>query len=112
MSAPTSSDMKKLVRLGRYLVGKPRAVALFPWQEARAAQDVFTDANWAGCKASRKSTSGGVLYYLGANILHYSRTQATIATSSAEAELGALLQLLHKAWGYTPWQATSDLPGG
>ena len=42
MSAPTAGDMKKLVRLGRYLVGKPRAVALYPWQAARAVQDVFT----------------------------------------------------------------------
>ena len=61
MSAPTAGDLKKLKRLGRYFLGKPRAVALYPWQATRAVQDVFTDANWAGCKASRKSTSGGAI---------------------------------------------------
>ena len=58
MSAPTAGDTKKLVRLGRYFVGKPRAVALYPWQAARAVQDVFTDANGAGCKASEKHIRG------------------------------------------------------
>ena len=61
ISAPTKGDMKKLVRLGRYLVGRPRAVTLHPWQAARVVQDVLTDASWAWCKASRKSTSGGAM---------------------------------------------------
>ena len=68
MSAPTAGDLKKLKRLGRYLVGKPRAVALFPWQAGMAVQDVYTDANWAGCKDSRKSTSGGAIM-LGSHVV-------------------------------------------
>ena len=75
MSAPTNGDLKKLKRLGRYLVGKPRAVALFPWQATRAVLDVFSDANWAGCKASRKSTSGGAVL-LGSHVVRtWSKTQ-------------------------------------
>ena len=85
MSAPTKGDMKKLVRLGRYLVGKPRAVALYPWQAARAVQDVFTDANWAGCKASRKSTSGGAML-LGSHVV---RTWSRPRTRSHRAALRA-----------------------
>jgi hypothetical protein len=91
--------MKKLTRLGRYLVGKPRAVALFPWQETRPAQDVFTDANWAGCKASRKSTSGGAIL-LGSHVVRtWSKTQNTIAQSSAESELLAIVRAATEALG-------------
>ena len=100
MSAPTAGDMKKFVRLGRYLVGKPRAVALYPWQAARAVQDVFTDANWAGCKASRKSTSGGAML-LGSHVVRtWSKTQNTIAQSSAESELLAIVKAatLRSVW--------------
>ena len=99
MSAPTAGDMKKLMRLGRYLVGKPRAVALFPWQATRAVQDVFTDANWAGCKASRKSTSGGAIL-LGSHVVRtWSKTQNTIAQSSAESELLAIVKAATEALG-------------
>ena len=84
--------MKKLVRLPRYLVGKPRAVALYPWQAARAVQDVFTDANRAGCKASRKSTSGGAIL-LGSHVVRtWSKTQSMIAQSSAESEVLAIVR--------------------
>ena len=38
----------------------------------------------------QKSTSGGVLKLWGCAVHHYSRTQQTIATSSAEAELYAI----------------------
>ena len=49
--------------------------------------DVFTDSDWAGCRKSRKSTSGGATM-VGQNCLKiWSKTQAIIAKSSAEAEL-------------------------
>eukprot|EP00971_Amphidinium_carterae_P181374 3598257-Amphidinium_carterae.1 len=44
------------------------------------------DSDWAGCPISRKSTTGVVCQLWGASIVHYSRTQATVAQSSAEAE--------------------------
>ena len=48
---------------------------------------VCSDANWAGCKESRKSTSGGCVKYGSHLIRFWSKTQATIAQSSAESEL-------------------------
>ena len=88
-----------LVRLGRYLVGKPRAVALYPWQAARAVHDLFTDANWAGCKASRKSTSGGAMQ-LGSHVVRtWPKTQNTIAQSSAESEHLAIVKAATEALG-------------
>ena len=61
MSDPDEESMVRLKRLGRYLRGKPRAVSRFVWQTCPRTQDVFSDANWAGCRASRKSTSGGAI---------------------------------------------------
>ena len=61
MSDPDEASYNKIVRLGRSLLGNPRAVSRFLYQEPIATQHVYTDANWAGCKSSRKSTSGGVV---------------------------------------------------
>eukprot|EP00971_Amphidinium_carterae_P271732 5391999-Amphidinium_carterae.1 len=50
----------------------------------------YSDSDWAGCAVIRKSTTGVLLQMYGCSIIHYSRTQSTIAQSSAEAELYAL----------------------
>ena len=52
--------------------------------------NVFVDSAWAGCPTTRKSTTGFVVTLLGTTINYRSRTQATIALSSAEAELYAI----------------------
>ena len=72
---------------------------MFPWQQATWIQDVFSDANWAGCKASRKSTSGGAVL-LGSHCLKtWSKTQGTIAQSSAESELLGIVKAASEALG-------------
>ena len=58
MSRPTESSWAALKRLCRYLVGLPRLVWLYRWQEV-STMDVYTDTDWAGCPRTRKSTSGG-----------------------------------------------------
>eukprot|EP00972_Heterocapsa_arctica_P009137 1344966-Heterocapsa_arctica.AAC.1 len=45
------------------------------------------DASWTSGAADRRSTSGGVVAYDGFHLLHWSRTQPTIAQSRCEAEL-------------------------
>ena len=52
--------------------------------------DIHVDADWAGCPSTRKSTTGFVIYILGTPVSFGSRTQATIALSSAESELYAI----------------------
>ena len=52
--------------------------------------NVYVDSDWAGCTHTRRSTSGVALFVLGVNILSHSRTQATVALSSGEAELYAI----------------------
>ena len=48
---------------------------------------IRTDADWAGCRRSRKSTSGGTISRGSHCIKAWSKTQAVIAKSSAESEL-------------------------
>jgi len=52
--------------------------------------NIYVDSDWAGCVETRKSTTGFSITFLGATISYASRTQATIALSSAEAELYAI----------------------
>ena len=99
MSDPDEASWDKLVRLGRYLRGRPRAVSRFEWQTCPRTQDVFSDANWAGCRSSRKSTSGGAIR-LGTHCVRtWSKTQNTIAQSSAESELLAIVRAATEALG-------------
>ena len=99
MSDPDENCFNRLKRLGRYLRGKPRAVSRFPWQTCPGTQDVFSDANWAGCRASRKSTSGGAIQLGAHTIRTWSKTQNTIAQSSAESELLAIVRAATEALG-------------
>ena len=61
MSNPSKGNWMQLKRLGRYLKGKPRLQQVFEWQEMPRAVKTYTDADWAGCKATRKSTTGGCI---------------------------------------------------
>ena len=90
MSRPRDGDWNLLKRIGRYLVGAPRYQQTFYWQNECEVIDTFTDSDWAGCRSTCRSTSGGAVK-IGFHCLKtWSATQATVALSSAEAELYAL----------------------
>jgi hypothetical protein len=61
MAAPKRLHHKKLKRLVRYLVGRPRIVSKFNWQAEEGEVAGYTDSDWAGCKETAKSTSGGAM---------------------------------------------------
>ena len=52
--------------------------------------EAYSDSDWAGCRDTRRSTSGGMIYFEGQVLTFWSRTQTTIALSSCEAELYAI----------------------
>ena len=87
VSKPTKRSWEALRRLVKFLVGKPRLVWRYQWEGQLDEVDGYSDSNWAGCKTSRKSTSGGAIMIGSHLIRSWSKTQATIAQSSAEAEL-------------------------
>ena len=99
MSSPTGKSWEKLVRVGKYLLRNPRMVLAFNWQEAESEFQVYSDANWAGCHKTRKSTSGGVVM-LGSHVIKtWSRNQSTVALSSAESEFNATIKAAAEGLG-------------
>ena len=99
MATPRSMDWARIARVARYLVGKPRYVQEFHWQELPSEVKVFTDSNWAGDRVTRKSTSGGTMFIGKHLVKSWSSTQAVIAISSGEAELYALVRGAAQAAG-------------
>ena len=92
MSAPEEGDWIILKRVGRYLVHSPRVVQMFRWQEMPTKIDTHVDSDWAGCRRTCRSTSGGAMS-LGMHMIKaWASTQATLALSSGEAELFALVK--------------------
>ena len=78
--------MAALKRLGRYLLGSPRVITKFEYQEEKKGIEAWTDTDYAGCMRTRKSTSGGILK-IGEHIIKsWSTTQSVISLSSGEAE--------------------------
>jgi len=92
MSCPTVKDFMKIKRVVRFLKGLGPVIWKYEWQEENEFGKivVFVDSDWAGCKKTRRSTTGGVIKS-GRHVLRtWSATQPTIATSSGEAELIAM----------------------
>ena len=91
MSAPSPQSWAKLKRIGRYLVGRTQAVWKFPWKKGPGSWRVTVDSDWAGDRATRRSTSGGIIR-LGEHCLKtWSSTQSSPALSSCEAEYYAMV---------------------
>ena len=57
MSSPTERDWSHLVRLGKFLNGRRRAVQVFEWQQDDRDMKVYAGSSFAGCKMTSKSTS-------------------------------------------------------
>ena len=57
MSGPGNLDWVALLRIARYLVGKPRLQYKFPWRN-QAELEVYADTDFAGCLDDRKPTLG------------------------------------------------------
>lgn len=73
--------------------------------------DAHSDANWAGCRRSRKSTSGGTIA-LGAHLIKaYSKTQAVVAKSSAESELYGIIRASTESLGVCTLLEDLGMPG-
>ena len=99
MSKPDNADLERMRRLARFLKGRPRSVTWYRYQEEPNTLEVFTDSDWAGCRVTRRSTSGGCAMAGTHFIKAWSKTQATRALSSAEAELYAVVKATSEGIG-------------
>ena len=92
MSIPRKGDWTRLKRLGRYFVGRPRLQQWSNWQSAPRGVNTYTNADWVGCRETRKSTAGGDIRLGNHTIKSWSKTQTLIALSSGMSELYATLK--------------------
>jgi hypothetical protein len=96
MHAPRDTHLVALKRILRYIRG---TLHLGLHLRPSSAEDlvVYSDADWAGCPDTRKSTSGYAVF-LGANLISWSsKRQATVSRSSAEAEYHAVANAVAEA---------------
>jgi hypothetical protein len=99
MRNPGQADLEALRRLARYLLDSPRVVYDFPWGASSEQLVVYADTDFAGCTATRRSTSGGCALWAGMLVKHWSTTQKAITLSSGEAELGGVVKAASEALG-------------
>jgi hypothetical protein len=89
MHDPRDSHLTAMKRILRYLRGTPN-YGLLLRRSGSTDLTVYTDANWAGCPDTRRSTSDYTVF-LGDNLVSWSaKRQTVISCSSAEAEYRAV----------------------
>lgn len=93
--SPNDSHWKAVKRIMRYLRGTAsRGVTL---GSGSAKLTGYSDADWGGDQATRRSTSGYIFMMGGGPVSWCSKRQATVALSSCEAEYIALTQATKEA---------------
>ena len=75
MAVPREGDNERLKRVARYLHGHPDHIQWYPVQDETNQMVLTTDADWATCKDSRRSNSGGTLQLGDHLIAAWSRVQ-------------------------------------
>ena len=83
---PNREGLEKIKRLARYLVKCPRWTIKFKYQQNTGSINAYVDTDFAGCRRTRRSTSGGLVMLGGHMVKSWSSNQAVIALSSGEAE--------------------------
>jgi hypothetical protein len=101
MAVPLVRHDKMLKRMARYLLDKPILVITFGAIDEAEFETIegFCDTDWAGCRHTRKSTSGGMLVIGNSVLKSWAKTQTVIATSSGEAEYYGLAKGSAEALG-------------
>jgi len=87
MAAPTVADWNSVKRILRYLKGTKGWGILY--SVGTGAFVSLSDADWAGCAKTRRSTTGVVTKLGSGAVTWASRKQQSVALSTTEAELVA-----------------------
>ena len=98
MHAPGQDHFTAVYRILRYLKGTPGQGLMFQ-KRAGTQVEVYTDADWAGNKADRRSISGYCTFVGGNLVTWRSKKQSVVARSSAEAEFRSLALVYVRLFG-------------
>ncbi|GJZ62105.1 ribonuclease H-like domain-containing protein [Tanacetum coccineum] len=99
MHDPREPHFAALKRILRYVQGTLE-LGLQLYASATTSLVGYTDADWAGCPSTRRSTSGYCVF-LGYNLLSWSaKRQHTISRSSAEAEYRGVANVVAETHGF------------
>ena len=96
MAAPTKRSCALIDRVIRYLTSSSRHGIVYRCDNpgmhniGDSGVSAFSDANWAGCADSARSTSGVCLMCANGVFEYYSRMQRSVSLSSTESECIAL----------------------
>ena len=89
MHDPREVHLVAAKRILRYLQGTLNLGLIIP-RTSPTQLVVYTDADWAGCPDTRRSTSGYAVFLGGSLVSWSSKRQPTVSRSSAEAEYRAV----------------------
>jgi len=94
MNAPTLSHMRAAMKIVRYLASTTRfGLNYINNNTQQITINAYCDADWGGDKNDSKSTTGYCVY-VNANLISWStKKQQTVALSTAEAELMAVVEV-------------------
>jgi hypothetical protein len=96
MHTPHEPNLTALKRILRYLCGT-LDYGLLLRSSSTSELVVYTDADWAGCPDTRRSTSDYVVF-LGANLISWAvKREPVVSRSSAEVEYGIVANGVAKA---------------
>lgn len=92
LSKPNEAAYKEMLRIIKYTLDTPgHGIKVKPeLDNGYWTIEVYTDSDWSGCKDSRKSVTGYMIFVCGVLVAFKSRSQKAIALSSSEAEFYAL----------------------
>ena len=91
MSSPTVDHWKAVEQILGYLKGAPGRGIMYD-NHGHTRIECFSDADWAGCKEDRRSTSGYCVFIGGILVSWKSKKQNIVSRSSAESEYKAMAQ--------------------
>lgn len=89
MSKPQAAHLDAVHHILRYIKKTPKYGLFYASNDTKPVQG-FTDADWAACHETRRSTGGYCFKLAGAAITWQSKRQPTVAKSSTESEYVSL----------------------
>ena len=86
LASPRDADLRRLRRLGRYLLGTQKLGIMRRKSNDPEHIDAYTDADWSVDSINRKSTSSGILKIGSATLREFTKGQSCQTLPSGESE--------------------------